>query len=112
MYNSSGEVSKWGFQIKTGEERLAWFKLLLEPTKYISNNRTINSTRSLISNRNTKEPVDVVADYLTCLRRYAIQVIQKTYGEAFVNATPIDYILTVPAVRIDRFKILLLNRNC
>jgi hypothetical protein len=87
-------------------------KLLLEPTKYISNNGTINSTRSLILDRNTKEPVDVVADYLTCLRKHAIHCIQTTYGKAFLDATPIDYILTVPAVSIDGFKILLLKRNC
>ncbi|RPB14079.1 actin-like ATPase domain-containing protein [Morchella conica CCBAS932] len=109
VYDSLGEVSKWGFQIKTGEERLAWIKLLLEPTKYISNNRTINSTRSLIFDQNTKEPVDVVADYLTCLRKHAIHCIQNTYGKAFVDATPIDYILTVPAIWSDNAKELTLQ---
>ncbi|KAH0606557.1 uncharacterized protein H6S33_003391 [Morchella sextelata] len=108
-YDSSGEISKWGFQIKTGEERLAWIKLLLEPTKYISNNGTINSTRSLILDRNTKEPVDVVADYLTCLRKHAIHCIQTTYGKAFLDATPIDYILTVPAIWTDNAKELTLR---
>ncbi|KAI5843800.1 hypothetical protein DFP73DRAFT_550321 [Morchella snyderi] len=107
-YDSSGKVSKWGFEIKSGE-RLAWIKLLLEPTQYILNGGTINSTRGLILGQNKKEPVDVVADYLTCLRKHVLHCIQKTYGKAFIDATPIDYILTVPAIWSDNAKGLTLQ---
>lgn len=110
-------MDKWGFGIKPGEERLAWVKLLLDSTRYGTNGA--ESTSSMLSRTlnlmpgqsgpTEKQPVDVVADYLRCLRMHTIKTLNRSYGKAFVDATPIDYTLTVPAVSVfyslDKLKI-------
>lgn len=94
-------MQKWGYEIRDGDEKLAWFKLLLDPTQYSTKKSSMLSrTVNLIpKGPKAKNPVDVVADYLTCLRKHTIHTLQKAYGEAFMKATPIEYTLTVPAVR-------------
>lgn len=100
-YTPDGKVDKWGFEIKPNQKRLSWFKLLLEPPRYA----TIH-TPALIQTKNqtpildTKRPVDVVADYLSCLRNHTLERLKRTYSRAFLAETPIDYIMTVPAVRV------------
>lgn len=96
-YTSAGEIHKWGFEIKPSVARLKWFKLLLDPTKYASNSSsTIARTKALIPR--SKRPVNVVADYLSCLRKHTLKTLERSYSKAFVDVTPIDYCLTVPAV--------------
>lgn len=95
-------MDKWGFEIKRNQERISWFKLLLEPTLYAATHsmpirkRSVRPTPQL----ETKRPVDLVADYLSCLRKHTLECLKRKYGRAFLEATPIDYILTVPAVSI------------
>lgn len=96
-YTSDGKVRKWGYQLKLSEERIAWFKLLLQPVGYTSaNSSMVTGTQKLAT---TKKPVDIVADYLFCLRTHFLEVISGSLGKAFLDATPIDYTLTVPAVQ-------------
>lgn len=95
-YNSKGEVHGWGYGIRDSDERLAWFKLLLDPARY-STAQYLMLSRTMNLIPRTKKPVDVVADYLSCLRKHTIQSLQKIYGD--VNMTPISYVLAVPAVR-------------
>lgn len=47
-----------------------------------------------------KQPVDVVADYLCCLRNHTLDVLKRKYSRAFLAETPIDYVMTVPAVSV------------
>lgn len=90
-------MHKWGFEIKPSVARLKWFKLLLDPTKYASNTSpTIVRTKALIPS--SKRPVNVVADYLSCLKKHTTKALERAYGKAFVEVTPVDYCLTVPAV--------------
>lgn len=98
-YTANGEVQKWGYEIRDGDEKLAWFKLLLDPDRYSTIQSSLLRTMDLIQGSRTKKPVDVVADYLSCLRRHTIHTLQDTYSKAFVDATPIDYTLAVPVVR-------------
>lgn len=94
-------MSKWGYEIKDGDERLVWFKLLLDPTRNsITRSSVLARTVELVpADLRAKEPVDVVADYLSCLRKHTLDTLQKIYGRAILETTPIDYNLTVPAVR-------------
>ena len=90
---------KWGFGIPNKEPRLAWFKLLLDPTKYSLANVTnspLAKTTQLIPHG--KKPVDIVADYLTELHKHTIAHLEKTLGKDLVEVSPLDFILTVPAV--------------
>lgn len=101
VYNSEGEVDKWGFEIKANQDRLSWFKLLLEPPKYATTHTsTLQRTSNQIPALKSKKPVDVVADYLSCLRNHTLETLRRTYGRPFLEETPIDYIMTVPAVSV------------
>ena len=96
-YTASGV--KWGFGIPHREPRLAWFKLLLDPAKYslaALNNSPLSKTTKLIPRG--KKPVDVVADYLFELYKQTIDHLEKTLGKDVVEVSPLDFILTVPAV--------------
>ncbi|KAG0126370.1 hypothetical protein HOY82DRAFT_570205 [Tuber indicum] len=107
-YTSSGV--KWGFGIPIKEPALAWFKLLLDPTKYPlanSTNSPLARTKQLIPQG--KKPVDVVADYLSELYKHTIDHLEKTLGKSTVEVSPLDFILTVPAVWSDAAKNLTLQ---
>ncbi|KAL0639028.1 hypothetical protein Q9L58_001910 [Maublancomyces gigas] len=107
LYSSDGTVRKWGFQLKFPDEPIAWFKLLLHPTQYdFADCSMLSGTQNLVS---PKKPVDIVADYLTCLRVHFLDVISGSIGKAFLNATPVDYTLTVPAIWKDPAKALTLE---
>ncbi|PWW76339.1 actin-like ATPase domain-containing protein [Tuber magnatum] len=107
-YTSSGV--KWGFGIPSKEPRLAWFKLLLDPTKY-SHASTANSplARTQLLIPRGKKPVDVVADYLSELYKHTIDHLEKSLGKEVVEVSPLDFILTVPAVWSDAAKDLTLQ---
>lgn len=94
-------MSKWGYEIGDGDERLVWFKLLLDPGRHsITRSSVLARTVELVpTDPRAKEPVDVVADYLSCLGKHTLDTLQKVYGRALLDMTPIDYNLTVPAVR-------------
>ncbi|KAL0634970.1 hypothetical protein Q9L58_006088 [Maublancomyces gigas] len=100
-YAATGKVERWGYEIKPGKEKLAHLQFLLW---YPS---AAGGIRKLIPN--TKEPVDVIADYLSCLRTHTIAVITSSFGAAFLNATPVDWIFTVPEIASDDGKALLLQ---
>lgn len=90
-------MHKWGYELRPGEERFSWIKLLLKPEGYLASGSDI---KYLIPTPSTKKPIDLIADYLRCLREHTLATIKRRYGAAFLKATPIDYILTVPAVRM------------
>lgn len=97
MYTPKGEVHKWGYQIMPSDERIAWLKLLLQPTEYISAGiPTLAETKDLTTG---KKPVTIVADYLSCLRTHFLEHIKDRFGKAFVDIIPIDYTLAVPVVK-------------
>lgn len=51
----------------------------------------------------SKAAVDVVADYLRSLKEHTIDTLERNFGKEFLEVTPIDYILTVPAVCFPSF---------
>lgn len=90
-YTTAGKVQRWGHQIKLGQEKLDHLQLLLwYPPKA--------NIEKLIPN--TKAPIDVIADYLSCLREHTIAAITRMYGAPFLKATPVDWVFTVPDVWI------------
>lgn len=96
MYTPDGVVHKWGYQLKFPDQPIAWFKLLLFPSMYSSaDSSMISKALSLPSG---KKPVVIVADYLSCLRLHFLEIISGRIGKACMDATPIEYTMTVPAV--------------
>ena len=104
---SDSSQYKWGFQIKRGEERHTWFKLDLDP-----GNRTgaITSLSRALKDLFVSPPdyerttEDIVAAYLTALRRHAFAHMEKLYGNAVVRDCRFDWIITVPALWSDLAK--------
>ncbi|EDN09118.1 Hsp70 family chaperone [Histoplasma capsulatum] len=102
------EQFKWGFQIKHGQERHIWFKLDLDPDnsrvgKLTQLSRTLKDLFvSPPEYQRTTE--DIVAAYLTGLRRHAVAHLEKLYGSAVMKDCQLDWIITVPAVWSDLAK--------
>ncbi|KAK2753355.1 hypothetical protein FQN55_003484 [Onygenales sp. PD_40] len=99
---------KWGFQIKHGQERHIWFKLDLDP----DNSRTGKLTQLSRTLKDLfvsppeyqRSTEDIVAAYLTGLRRHAVAHLEKLYGQAVIKECQLDWIITVPAVWSDNAK--------
>ena len=51
-----------------------------------------------------KTVVDAVADYLTEIRAHTMDTLTRRYGEAFMSSTPVEFVLTCPAVWSDAAK--------
>lgn len=102
---NSGTAVKmvWGFELKPDQSRLRCLKLRLDPRqkmpRYVSEDAL---DRQLILSGKTAE--DAVADYLSLAFSHVKHVMKNRFGEHMVETTPIDVILTVPAVWSDAAK--------
>jgi hypothetical protein len=56
-----------------------------------------------------KTPADLTTDYLMCLRNHNMSVLESSLGSTIVRSTPIRYIITVPAIWMDKAKALTLK---
>lgn len=100
----SDENYKWGFQIGDYGPRHQWFKLALDPTH-------CNGASSALardypdSNASPPEyihsPEKLVTDYLTALRKHAELVLRNKLPESALTSTPIEFVITTPAVWSD-----------
>lgn len=52
----------------------------------------------------SKTTVDVIADYLRSLKEHTLETLERNFGKEFLEVTPVDWILTVPAVWSDAAK--------
>ena len=92
---------KWGFQadeVLAKGTKIQYMKLLLEPSQ-----KKIGQGRDQLAQVRLelppgKLPVDVVSDYLKCLKDHALDVLSNTYGPNVWESTPIEYYLVIPAV--------------
>ncbi|KAL0636260.1 hypothetical protein Q9L58_004717 [Maublancomyces gigas] len=98
---------RWGFEVEQEPEKLIWIKLLLEPTQESFPNALLAASAALIPK--DKEPVDLVTDYLSALKKHIESVFEGHYGKAFMQSTKIEYFLTVPAIWSDAAKALILQ---
>ena len=79
-------------------------KLLLDPSQekkgqgkvYLADPLGLAQMRQAIPHG--KFAVDVVTDYLKCLKEHALDVLSKSFGTEFWKSIPIEYHLTIPAV--------------
>ncbi|KAF2199489.1 actin-like ATPase domain-containing protein [Delitschia confertaspora ATCC 74209] len=75
---------QWGFQIPATAKRNKYFKLKLdEPTG---------------STTDSKPPEELTQLYLSFLYKHLISVLEQRLSASVVNDTPIDFVLTVPAI--------------
>ncbi|KAI9773266.1 MAG: hypothetical protein M1839_002178 [Geoglossum umbratile] len=83
----------WGYNIPPQSRKLMWFKLGLEADDH----------------QNLKLPpgmtvVDVVRDYLSALYKHTMETLYRKFERGVLNATKIDFVLTVPAIWSDAAK--------
>lgn len=85
----------------------AWMKLLLDPavaTKYDDPSLELTQGEGVLSTPVNKSPVDVCADFLTEVARFAYQSLAKRISPELLRASPLDFWFTVPAVWSDKAK--------
>ncbi|KAI4195683.1 MAG: hypothetical protein LQ346_003376 [Caloplaca aetnensis] len=99
-----GNGYTWGFQIGESGQRHQWFKLGLDPT----NARDTSDLAVKYPDRNAappaygRTPEELVTDYLTALRIHAERVLRHKLPESALDSTPVEYVITTPAVWSDR----------
>lgn len=90
---------RWGFEVPPADpHKLSWIKILLDPTQQ---RPTFVQPRRLTLPPG-KTPAGVATDYLRALRAYTLLTLRRRLGAAVLAATPVDYVLTVPAVWSDK----------
>jgi hypothetical protein len=114
---SPGE-SQWGYDIAPGSLKFVWTKLeldqqerldeldlilkALEGMKYMDPNHVQEAHR--FPSHPARDSVDIVADYLTRVREYVRDHLPSNFHQAFFDVTPVDLVITVPAVSDDPYR--------
>ena len=94
---------KWGFQVDDYGLRHQWFKLDLDP----NHSRGISELSRQYPDQHALPPGYSVSsdklctDYLRALRQHTEEVLKHKLPASILKTTPIEYIITVPAVWSD-----------
>ena len=97
---------KWGFGISEKEPRHQWFKLGLDPTQDddVSHLSIEFPDPKALPPSYDDDSTQLVSDYLTCLRKHAYNILRLKLGQGVLNTTPVEFIVTVPAIWEDAAK--------
>ncbi|KAF2221155.1 hypothetical protein BDZ85DRAFT_203059 [Elsinoe ampelina] len=103
IYAEDGTISKWGYNIEPTDKPLRCIKLLLDHRQafpsYVSKQELLQLLKE-----HRKSPTTAVADYLTQILEFAKKDMSEKFSEAMLSTTPVEYVLTVPAVWSDMAK--------
>jgi len=107
---------QWGYDIDEFSRVLRWTKLALEETydreqelqnlsSLLYEMRLVNLTTSLVLNNDlprhlSKEPEDILKDYLEQVAEKTYEEIASQVGQRFLEHIPVDIVVTHPAVSI------------
>lgn len=100
-YNSSREVTSWGYRIDEFRNVLSWFKLCLSEKaiqKLAKDQPERHERLQALLRIFNKEPVDVVADYLHCVWEHVKEDIQEKATDWLWENAKLKIVLTVPAI--------------
>lgn len=98
---NDGENYKWGFQIQDCVQRQKWFKLDLDPSQ-VRDSPLISKYHDSLAAPPSYDSVEkLVKNYLTALREHTERTLRHSLPESALLSTPIEYIVTVPAVWSD-----------
>ncbi|EJT70088.1 hypothetical protein GGTG_12261 [Gaeumannomyces tritici R3-111a-1] len=98
-----GDEIQWGFSIPPSapqREVLEWFKLDLDPALQSMGDAVTKDAASR-SGRTTDE---LVADYLSALGDHLMYTLREKLGEDVIKNTPLEFVVTVPAIWSDLAK--------
>ncbi|KAF3913237.1 hypothetical protein AA313_de0208395 [Arthrobotrys entomopaga] len=107
---------RWGYDIPQDRNlvRHVWVKLLLNSPSTANNGANMDADPTFANKPALKPPsgymqlppgkqaIDVVADYLSGVYAHALERLSQQYGREYVDVTPIDFVLTVPAIWSDK----------
>ena len=101
-----GRTIKWGFGIADDESRHQWFKLGLDPRQAddVSHLSVEFPDPKALPPGYDEDPAKLATDYLTCLRNHAYNILKLKLGQGVLDTTPIEFIITVPAIWDDAAK--------
>lgn len=97
VYDDRSKVKKWGYQVASNDRRIRCVKLLLEHGQELPSWVDKEDLEEQLA-RHHKTAIQVVSDYLSEMREFVIKALTKRYGPVMLSMTPIEYVLTVPAV--------------
>ncbi|KAL8851909.1 MAG: hypothetical protein Q9221_003236 [Calogaya cf. arnoldii] len=98
-----GSDARWGFQVDDFGPRHQWFKLDLDP----SQSRGVSDLSRQYPDQHALPPgynvsgEKLCTDYLTALRKHTEEVLKHKLPQSILKSTPVEYIITVPAVWSD-----------
>jgi hypothetical protein len=109
-YTPDGADYKWGFQAADAGDRFVCFvcfKLGLNPLRereasYLS---VMYPDHTGLSPNDDHPALDLSRDYIKKVRQHVIKILELKLGDFVVNTTPIEWILTVPAIWEDGAKV-------
>ncbi|KAL8938655.1 MAG: hypothetical protein Q9216_003775 [Gyalolechia sp. 2 TL-2023] len=96
----------WGFQIASNAPRHQWFKLGLDPNQV----KAVSSLSQEFPDEKAAvlgvdhSPEKLAEDYLLALRHHMEAILKKNLHSTVVSVTPVEYVITVPAVWSDAAK--------
>ena len=97
----------WGFEVTPKMNSYAWMKLKLDPaqaTMYDDPALADSEGTGVLAMPLNKSAVDICADYLTEVAKFAYQSLARRISVEVLEATPVEFWFTVPAVWTDRAK--------
>lgn len=92
---------RWGYQVRQDEQRLRCLKLLLDPEQNFPDYVSLDDIKQQLATTG-KSVNSVIAEYLKALFDHTKEALKRRYGEYFVSKTPLQVVLTVPAVWSDK----------
>ncbi|KAI6821312.1 actin-like ATPase domain-containing protein [Hortaea werneckii] len=98
--NDTAGTMRWGYEVRPDEQRLRCLKLLLDPNQNLPDYVSLDDIKQQLA-ANAKNVGAAVTEYLKALFDHTKETLKSHYGEAFVSHTPLQVVLTVPAVWSD-----------
>ncbi|CAD6568371.1 MAG: hypothetical protein ASARMPREDX12_001385 [Alectoria sarmentosa] len=95
-----GKIYKWGFQIEDAEKRHQWFKLALDPSQAHDSNLASRYTDPR-AYPPAYDAEKFTTDFMTGICEHSVRALRHDIPESALLSTPIEYIITVPAVWSD-----------
>ncbi|KAK0705553.1 hypothetical protein B0H67DRAFT_386378 [Lasiosphaeris hirsuta] len=98
----NGDNTEWGFSIPITappDQTIEWFKLDLDPS--------LESMGAAVTNaaaRGGRGVDQLVTDYMSALGDHLMYTLREKLGEGVVKSTPLEFIVTVPAIWSDLAK--------
>lgn len=86
---------RFGYQLRPEEARIKCLKLLLDRNQKIPSFTSVDDITSMLQAAD-RSVVDSVADYLSKVKDHTMSTLRSRYGDAFINPTKIQFIMTVP----------------